>query len=98
MNKMLQGLSDKAYSTSLPKFKTSESSIFIPGISAILPPRDLLLCFDGIKYWFKGGLIQFCELFCRHFLRAQNIETSTASIFEDVWVSDQLRWPFRGMV
>ena len=41
MSKSLQGLSYKVYSTSLPKFKTSESSVLILGKSAILPPAAL---------------------------------------------------------
>ena len=36
-NKILQGLSYKVYPTSLPRFKTIESSVLIPGKSAILP-------------------------------------------------------------
>ena len=55
MNKILQGLSYKVYSTSLRKFKTSESSVLIIGKSAILSQRLVTMLTSNIGLYLISG-------------------------------------------
>ena len=59
MNKIFQGLSYEVYSTSVPKFKTSESSLRIPDKmnqkeSVPFYPSAVLLCCDNINYYIEN--------------------------------------------